>query len=133
MGPFSDGWTEADVEAVIARGDPSELLYVPIVVSLDPPSRVWAEHVCLRLATHPEPCVRGNALEGLGHLARTFRFLNRCLVERVIQSGLDDSDDWVRAKADGVANDAEWYLGWVLRGREDHRRDPVCRTRNNPY
>lgn len=50
MGPFRDGWTDADVVRVIARGDPAELLYVPIVVSMDPTGRVWAEQVCLRLA-----------------------------------------------------------------------------------
>ena len=118
MGPFQDGWTEADVEAVIARGDPSELLYVPLVVSLDPPGRVWAEQVCLRLATHPDPNVRGNAIEGFGHLARIFRSLNRRLVEPVVQAGLLDPDGWVRAKAENVAGDIEWFLGWVFSGRE---------------
>jgi hypothetical protein len=40
MGPFREGWTVADVEAVVARGDPSVLLYVPLVVSMSPPGRV---------------------------------------------------------------------------------------------
>ena len=29
MGPFKDGWTESDVEAVIERGDAEDLGYVP--------------------------------------------------------------------------------------------------------
>ena len=33
MGPFEDGWSKKDVEAVISRGDASEVLYVLIVVS----------------------------------------------------------------------------------------------------
>jgi hypothetical protein len=27
MGPFKDGWCREDVEAVLRRGDPAELLY----------------------------------------------------------------------------------------------------------
>ena len=55
MGPFHDGWTTDDVEAVMARGEPHELLYAPIVASLNaadcPPG--WAESLCVRLAAHP--------------------------------------------------------------------------------
>jgi hypothetical protein len=129
VGPFRDGWTEADVEAVIARGDPDELLYVPLVTCLDPPGRVWAEQVCLRLASHSDANVRGNVLEGLGHLARIFRSLNRRLVEPVVEAGLQDSDSWVRGKADDTAKEIEWFLGWVLHGREENRARPVCRAR----
>jgi hypothetical protein len=40
MGPFSEGWTDADVEAVVARSNPDELLYVPIVVGINIPNPV---------------------------------------------------------------------------------------------
>jgi len=78
MGPFSQGWTEADVEAVLVRGDPAELLYVPIVVGMNAPrcEQAWAERVCFELAGHPNFNVRGNALLGLGHIARTCRQLD---------------------------------------------------------
>jgi hypothetical protein len=129
VGPLSDGWTEADVEAVIARGDPAELLYVPLVVSHYPPGRIWAESICVRLAQHPDPNVRGNALEGFGHLARLFRALNQRVVQPLIEAGLNDSDEWVRAKAEGAAEDIEWFMGWVFRGREDRRLRPVSPRR----
>lgn len=129
MGPFHEGWTEADVQAVIARSDPAELLYVPIVVSMSPPSRIWAEHICLRLAGHPDSNVRANALEGFSHLARIFRWLNRRLVQPIIEAGLVDADTWVRTKADDAASDIEWFLGWTFSGREDRRSRPVCRWR----
>jgi len=85
MGPFQEGWTTDNVEAVMARGKPHELLYVPIVASLNaadcPPG--WAENICVRLAMHPDPQVRGNALMGFGHIARTaarwtWRWSGRC-------------------------------------------------------
>ncbi|AUX25687.1 uncharacterized protein SOCEGT47_062360 [Sorangium cellulosum] len=126
MGPFRETWTKAEVEAVIARGDPAELLYVPLVVSLDPPGRVWAEQICLRLAGHPSPDVRGNALLGLGHLARIFRSLHRRRVQPAIEAGLQDRDPGVRGHASSAAEDVAWYLGWVLAGREHTRGRPVC-------
>jgi len=38
--PFRDGWLQSDVEAVIVRDNPRELLYVPIVVSMHSPARI---------------------------------------------------------------------------------------------
>jgi hypothetical protein len=121
-----DSWDADDVEACIARNDPEELLHIPIWVALSPPNRVWAEWVCVRLASHPDPNVRGNAVEGFGHLARTFRYLNQRVVRPLIEAALEDADEWVRMKADEAAADVEWFLGWVLRGREDRRGRPVC-------
>jgi hypothetical protein len=73
MGPFDAGWTEEDVDAVLRRNDPDELLYVPIVVGMNAASREpgWAEEICLALAQHPHFNVRGNAILGMGHIART--------------------------------------------------------------
>lgn len=127
MEALGEDWTEADVEAAIARDDPAELLYVPIAVSLAPPGRVWAEQVCLRLARHHNATVRGNAILGLGHLARTFRFLNRSAVQPIIEGGLKDADAYVRGQTEAAADDIEWFLGWILAGREDNLGRPVCR------
>jgi hypothetical protein len=124
--PLRNDWTIRDVEEVIAKGDEG-LFYVPICVSLDPPGRIWAERVCLRLAQHEDPSVRGNAIEGFGHLARTFGSLNRAAVEPMIVAGLCDHDEWVRGKADDAADDIEFFLGWVLPGREDRKHRPTCR------
>jgi hypothetical protein len=119
MGPFRDGWTEADVEAVLARGDPEELLHVPIVVSLSPPDCSWAEGVCVRLASHPHPAVRANAVLGLGHLARVCRRVDEAAVRPVIDRALADADAAVRGKAQDAADDLEWYVGLTFARRED--------------
>src|SRR5438094_905299 len=112
MGPFRDRWTEADVEAVIERGDPNELLYAPIVVSMSPPDSEWAESVCLRLASHPHPQVRANAILGFGHLARTLGRLNDAAVRPIIEAGLKDDAREVRNHARTAADDIEdWRIG----------------------
>ena len=121
-------WSDAEIQAVIERDDPHQLRYVPLAASMFPSSRVHAEQICLRFATHPDPSVRGNAMEGFGHIARIFRSLNKRLIEPVIEVGLADSDDWVRDKADGAAEEIEMFCGWILRGREDRRARPVVRS-----
>ena len=38
MGPFSNEWTTHQIDAVLAKGETEELIYVPIVVSMNAPS-----------------------------------------------------------------------------------------------
>lgn len=125
MGPFASGWTEADVEAVMARGDRGELLYVPIVVGMNADScdREWAEAISLRLVTHAHFNVRGNAILGFGHIARTCRALNTAAVVPVIAAALQDDHEFVRGHAASAAEDLGVYLGVVVPGMENSLGD----------
>jgi len=116
MNPLRDGWTEADVDAIIAKGDPQELLFVPIVVSLSPPDCLWAENVCVRLSSHPHFNVRANAILGFGHLARIHCPLNEAVVKPLIQAALELEDEHplVRGHATDAADDVEQFLGWKI-------------------
>jgi hypothetical protein len=127
MGPFSAGWTESDVEAVLARGDKDELLYVPIVVGMnaDACEPGWAEAICLRLVAHPHFNVRGNALLGLGHVARTCRTLNLGQVVPLVSAGLQDPDKFVRGQAEGAACELEMWLGVRVPGYDGEQTRAV--------
>ena len=116
MGPFTDGWTEADAEAVLARGEPDELLYVPIVAGMnaDRCRPGWAERVCLELARHPNAKVRGNAILGLGHVARTCRKLDIEQAVPLISAALADPSEYVRGQAVAAADDVSIYLHVVV-------------------
>jgi hypothetical protein len=118
MGPFADGWTEADVEKVLERGDPQELLYVPIVAGMnaDDCEPGWAEAVCLKLTSHPHFNVRGNAMLGLGHVARTCRELNLEQVLPILSAGLNDSNETVRRQTQVAACELETHMGVVVPG-----------------
>ncbi len=118
MGPFSEGWTEADVEAVVARGDPAELLYVPIVVGMNAASvnREWAERVCIALASHERFEVRGNAVLAFGHIARTCRALDTDRVVPIVSRALADPHEYVRGHADDAASDIRFFLGVTVPG-----------------
>lgn len=116
MQPFSQGRTRADVEAALARDQADELLHVPIAVSLDPPDCAWAQEVCIRLAAHPDPNVRGNAVLGFGHLARTCGALDESRVPSILASALRDPDPYVRGQADAAAGDVTHFLRWHIEG-----------------
>jgi hypothetical protein len=110
MGPFQNGWTTRDIEAAVARGLPEDLLYVPIAIGMDPPDCAWAEAICLSLVGHPDFNVRGNAVLGLGHLARTCGRLDLARVLPAVADALQDDNAHVRGQAENAADDLLHYL-----------------------
>jgi hypothetical protein len=116
MGPFADGWSREQVEQVIARDEPEEVLHAPIVVGMNAPDcgREWAESVCFRLARHEHFNVRGNAVLGLAHIARTCRALNTEIAIPLVSRALEDPHEYVRSHASSAVEDLEHYLGVVL-------------------
>jgi len=108
MGPFKDGWTESQVEEVIERNSIDEVLYAPIVVSMDPPSFEWSNAVCLKLCEHPDETVRGNAILGFGHLARTCGRVSSSAIEKVREAFLDESN-YVQGHAIDAKDDIEHF------------------------
>ena len=119
-------WKAAELAAAIDRDDPDELSSLVVWVALALPGRIQAEQFCIRLSRHWHPQVRGNAVLGFGHLARIYRYLNRDLVKPIVEAALSDHEFIVRHQADAAAGDIEWFLGWVLRGREHRRFVETC-------
>ena len=108
-------YSPTEIEAALRDNDPMQLLHVVVGVALhDEPER--AATLCCALASHPHAGVRGNALLGLGHLARLHRGtgLARDVVETLVRSGLTDSEPFVRAQADHAAEDLKHFLGWSI-------------------
>lgn len=118
MGPFAKDWDEATIEAAIARDDPSELLYVPIMVGMNAADfdSLWVQDVCVKLAGHPHFNVRANAMLGFGHIARTRRVLDLVRVAPIISAALLDSHPNVRDHANSAACDLEMFLGFSVPG-----------------
>lgn len=110
--------TLAHITAALARNAPDELLHIPIALSMDPPEGEhpgYAEAICLQLAEHSNGNVRGNALLGFGHLARTAGIIrDEPRVRALIEAGLADPDDYISGQADSAASDLEHFLGWTL-------------------
>ena len=127
MGPFSQDWTEADVEAVLARDDPAELLYVPIVIGMSASDceRSWVENICFKLTEHQDFNVRGNALLGLGHIARTCRELDLARALPIISRALSDSNEYARSHANNAACDLQIYMGVEVPGYDTTYTDEL--------
>lgn len=111
----------AHYEAILAGDDLEALARLPIWISLDPlpdeEDTAWAEGICLSLTGHGDRWVHGNAVLGLGHLARTLgRFANPQAVRRAVEAGLKDADMHVRGQADCAASDLQHFLGWDFSG-----------------
>lgn len=109
-----DSFTERDVEEALRRNADDEISLVPITIALIASHHAYAQQVCLKLAADPRPLVRGNALAGLGHIARRFRTLDELPVTQVIESGLLDHDEYVRLSAKSAADEIHQFLGWIF-------------------
>jgi hypothetical protein len=103
-----------EVESAISVNDPAELLYAVLSAALHSDDQRWAESVCLRLSNHENFNVRGNAIQGLGHIARIHGSLNEIKVKPVIEAVFNDQSDYVRGQADDAADDVEFFLKWKV-------------------
>ena len=104
-----------DAEAALERNDPAELSLVAIGVGLYSDDLAWSEDFCLRLAQHPDPGVRGNAVLSFGHLSRRFKALNRPESVGAIRRGLADAHEYVRGHAYEAADTVEWFTKLKVR------------------
>jgi hypothetical protein len=109
-------FTRDDVDAAITRNDPDELQLVPITVALSSSELALAQEVCLKLCTHEHFKVRGNAVMSLGHLARRFRALDEDKVRPLLESALNDKDDYVKMLAKSAADEIHQFLHWQIPG-----------------
>jgi predicted nucleotidyltransferase len=106
------GWTKEDITQVLQRGNPKELLSVPIVVSMnvDDDDREWAENICIALANHSDFNVRGNAILGFGHIARICETLSTEKILPLVEKALKDEHEFVRGQAEAAVIDIEFFL-----------------------
>lgn len=106
--------TTAQVELAISRNQPDELLVAVLSAALYADDRRWAEDVCVRLASHEDPDVRGKAVLGFGHIARINGTLSEGRVKPLIERALRDENSYVRGQAESAADDVELFLRWSI-------------------
>lgn len=112
-------YSPAEVLAVIKRGDVEQLSRAVVGVALHVSDSNYAEDLCVRLAVHDNSNVRGNAILGLGHLARRFGQLNIAQVKPIIESFLSDQSEYVRGQTWAAADDITHFLGWDIVGFDE--------------
>jgi hypothetical protein len=96
---------DSEIEAAISRNDVPELVRVVLSVGMHSENREWAETICIRLSTHSEEHVRGNAILAFGHLARRFGQLNVSIIKPIVNAALHDPSPFVRGQASAAVDD----------------------------
>jgi hypothetical protein len=114
--------TAEDIARVVRQGPLDDLRWLPIGLSLDPPEGIFVERLCLLLANHPDVWVRGNALLGLGHLARVTGEIEPDRVKPVLIAALDDESGRVAECAAAAISDTRIFMGWKYRRTRPRRR-----------
>lgn len=104
--------TRDEVAIRLLKGDPRELQYVAVSVALFSDDLSWAQEVCVQLAEHPDPLVRGNALLGFGHIARRFGELNLDIIMPIVDRARHDpeEEEYVRFQANDAFDDIQHYV-----------------------
>lgn len=117
---FRDGWTKEDVENIMQRGNPEEILYIPIIISVNVKGcgREWVENICIELAAHSNFNVRGNAILAFGHIARLSGELNVKQILPIVEKAMEDEYEYVRTHAEAAACDFENYLNISMKKAE---------------
>jgi len=110
--------TEKDVNAALLRNDPKELQFVSLTLALSDLDFNFIQAICIRLCSSEEIKVRGNALVSLGHLSRRFRMLDEQTVKPLIESALQDTDEYVRVSAKSAADEIHQFQHWRIEGHQ---------------
>jgi hypothetical protein len=102
----------AHAEAVIAQDDLEALRKLVLEIANEASDREWAQSCFVQLARHRDAEVRGNAVQGFGHLARRFGRLDPQRVRRIVGIALVDPSASVREKARSAVLDLRTFLRW---------------------
>ena len=86
------------IEALLDGPPSPELEVAALSAAVHADDLLWAEEVCSRLAGHPEPRVRGNAVAAFAELARRFHNLS-FIAQAIVQASQRDPDAYVREQA----------------------------------
>lgn len=89
-----------DIPQILERDNPSEVLRVPIMVSMYDDDQEFCEEICLKLSKHEHYQVRANAILGFGHIARRFQCLLSDNILDIVNDALSDESEEVRGQAD---------------------------------
>ena len=100
------------VERILHDDVAERVLRAVIAVSMHDSDWRYAQDLCVRLSSHPNFNVRGNAVLGFGHIARVHRQLDRALVQPIIRTALRDENDYIRGQAYCAMDDTAFFLEW---------------------
>jgi hypothetical protein len=106
-------YSEAEIIKVLADNNADELFYVVLSVALYSDNFEYAENFCVQFSNHEYFGVRGNAIQGFGHIARIHGKLNEAKIKPIIENALKDINEYVRGNAIDAKDDTKIFLKWI--------------------
>lgn len=101
--------TRAELDAALDVDDVEALREMVVAVTALGDDPGLATNLVRRLITHEDEFVRGNAVLGVGHIARRFGSVTPDLLQKVRAAALDPSEH-VRGHAASAADDLQMFL-----------------------
>ena len=101
-----------EIESAIETDELDEVLGATIDIAMAATDLDWATDCLIRLATHPDTDVRGNAMIGFAHLGDRLGDLSEKDVSPVLRAGLSDPKPHVRQQAGAALDELSERLGW---------------------
>jgi hypothetical protein len=105
-------YSKVDIEKAVADNNADELLLLVLSVALYSDDFEYAENFYVQLSIHEHFNVRGNAIQGFGHIARIHGKLNENKVKLIIESASKDKNKIVRGNAIDAKDDTKQFLNW---------------------
>jgi hypothetical protein len=103
-------FSRAAVDEALQKDDTEVLRSAVVSVSLYSDDQEFAEHLCQTLAIHDDPIIRGNAILGLGHLARKHGSLDLIGAVPLLTMALGDANAYISGHAKSAVDDIQHFL-----------------------
>jgi hypothetical protein len=105
-------YSREEIKQATVNNDVETLLRIVLSIALYAEDVNYAQDFCIKFSNHAHFNVRGNSILGFGHLARIHGELDENLVKPIIESGLNDKNEFVRQQSDCAKDDTEFFLKW---------------------
>ena len=104
---------KAQVLEIVKNGTQEDLMLLPLSLGEYFPDWKFAQDLCLELAGHEDAAIRGNAVLGLGYIARTKGRLEKHLVKPIILRELRENLAY-KWRVEDAIQDINLFLKWNL-------------------
>ena len=108
-----------EIQSILDRDDSDELLNMVVSIGLYEDDYDLAYNIVHRLSSHSHYNVKGNAILCFGHLARRFGKLPEEQVKPIIETALNDKEEYIYGQACTAADDVQLFLGWKISGYDE--------------
>lgn len=111
--------SESDIVNALKTQSIPFLSFIPIALARNRDDLEFVEKICIKLSSQKDIHIRGNSILSLGYLAEIHgEIINKEIVHSIVETALNDENDFVRSQAINAADDLRDFLGWKFNRNE---------------